>query len=119
MEHEEEGKVTIKMMPDLMDIPKWKDRGSTSMLKHFRDFETYLSQHYGVEGFPLDWVVRTNLRPEFWADMMTLQAEQRGLCPDFFKFEERDHQCRVHAPIVQHNEAHHLHCSDDKVLAEW
>ncbi len=31
MEIVEEGKVTIKMIPDLTDIPKWKDRGSTSM----------------------------------------------------------------------------------------
>ena len=52
MEHEEEGKVTIKMIPDLMDIPKWKDCGCASISKHFRDFETYLSQHYGVEGSP-------------------------------------------------------------------
>jgi hypothetical protein len=61
MEREEEGKVTIKMIPDLTDIPKWKDHSSMSMSKHFRDFGTYLSQHYGVEGFPLDWVVGTNL----------------------------------------------------------
>jgi len=57
MEREEEGKVTVKIIPDLTDVPKWKDRGSMSMSKHFRDFETYLSQHYGVEGFPLYWVV--------------------------------------------------------------
>ena len=119
MEREEEGKVTIKMIPDLTDIPKWKDRGSTSMSKHFRDFETYLSQHYGVEGFPLDWVVRPNLKPVFWVDLTSLQAEQRGLRPDFFKFEETDHRCRVHAPIVPFDEAHHLCCSDEKVLAEW
>lgn len=119
MEREEEGKVTVKMIPDLTDIPKWKDRGSTSMSKHFRDFETYLSQHYGVEGFPLDWVVRPSLRPLFWADLNTPQAEQQGLRPDFFKFEETDHRCRVHAPIVPFDEAHHLCCSDDKVVAEW
>jgi hypothetical protein len=82
MEREEEGKVTIKMIPDLTDVPKWKDRGSTSMSKHFRDFETYLSQHYGVEGFPLDWVVQTNFGPVFWADMTTLQAQQCGLRPE-------------------------------------
>jgi hypothetical protein len=57
MEREEEGRVTVKMIPDLTDIPKWKDRGHTSMSKHFQDFETYLSQHYGVEGLPLDCVV--------------------------------------------------------------
>jgi hypothetical protein len=77
MEHEEEGKVTTKMIPDLTDVPKWEDRGSTSMSKHFRDFETYLSKHYGVEGFRLDWVVRSNLRPVFWADMTTVQAQQQ------------------------------------------
>ena len=53
MEHEEEGKVTIKIIPDLTDVPKWKDRGSTTMSTHFRELETYLSHHYGVEGFPL------------------------------------------------------------------
>jgi hypothetical protein len=119
MEREEEGKVTIKTIPDLTDVPKWKDHGSTSMSKHFGDFETYLSQHYGVEGSPLDWVVRTNFRPVFWADLTTLQAEQCGLCPDFFKFEETDRQCLVHAPIIPHDECHLLRCSDDKVLAEW
>jgi hypothetical protein len=55
----------------------------------------------------------------FWADLMTLQAEQRGLHPDFFKFKETDHRCCVNAPIVPHNEFHHLPCSDEKVLAEW
>jgi hypothetical protein len=102
-----------------MDIPKWKDRGSTSMSKHFRDIETYLSQHDGVDGFPLDWVVRTNLQPVFWANLPSLQAEQCGLRPDFFKFEEMDHRCRVLASIVPDNEVHHLRCSDDKVLPKW
>jgi hypothetical protein len=75
MECEKEGKVTIKMIPDLTDVPKWKDRGSTSMSKHFRDFETYLSQHYGVKRFPLDWVVQPDIRPVFWVDLMTAEAE--------------------------------------------
>jgi hypothetical protein len=52
MEREEEGRITIKMIPDLTDIPQWKDWGQTSMSKHFRVFETYLSQHFGVKGFP-------------------------------------------------------------------
>jgi hypothetical protein len=55
------GEDTIKMIPNLANIPQWKDRGQNMMSKHFRDFEMYLSQHYGVEGFPLDWVVRPNL----------------------------------------------------------
>jgi hypothetical protein len=108
MEHEEEVKVTIKMIPDLTGIPKWKDRGSSSVSKHFRYFKTDLSQHSGVEGFLLDWVVQTNLCPVFWDNLTMLQVEQSGLHPDFFKFEETDHRCRVHA----HDESHHLHCSD-------
>ena len=67
MDHEEDGKITVKMIPDLMDIPKWKDRGSTSMLKHFRDFKTYLSQHYGVKGFPLNRVVHPTLHTIPWS----------------------------------------------------
>ncbi len=46
MECEEEGKVTVKMIQDLTYVPKRKDCGLTSMSKHFRDFDTYLSQHY-------------------------------------------------------------------------
>ena len=43
MEHEEEGRISTEMIPDLMDIPKWKDLGQNMMSKRFRDFETYLS----------------------------------------------------------------------------
>jgi hypothetical protein len=48
-----------------------------------------------------------------------LNAQQRGLCPDFFKFKETDHQCRIHAPIVPIDDQHHLKCDDEKVIAEW
>jgi len=51
MEQEEEGKITIKDIPNLTDMPKYK--AHTSMSKDFRDFETYLTQHYRVEGSPL------------------------------------------------------------------
>jgi hypothetical protein len=71
MERKEEGRVTIKMIPDLTDIPKWKDRGHTSMSKHFQDFETYLSQHYRVEGFLLDWVVQLRLPAIRWSMVET------------------------------------------------
>ncbi len=41
MEREEEGKVTIKMIPDLTDVSKWKDRGTVaSMSKHFHVLKT-------------------------------------------------------------------------------
>jgi hypothetical protein len=119
MEREEEGKVTIEMIPDLADVCKWKDRGSTLMSNHFRVFETFLSWHYGVEGFPEDWIFRSSLRPVYWSNVMTLNAQQRGLRPNFFKFKETDHQCRIHAPIVPINNQHHLKCNDEKVIAEW
>ena len=120
MEREEEGKVTIKMIPDLTDVPKWKDRGTAaSMSKHFRVFETYLSHHFGVEGFPLDWVVRPSLKPLFWNELTDRRAESMGQRPDFFKFEMCDYYCRTLAPIVPFEEAHHLRCSDEKVIAEW
>ena len=50
MEREEEGKVTLKSIPDLTDVPVYQL--SVTMSKHFHNFETYLSQRYGVEGFP-------------------------------------------------------------------
>jgi hypothetical protein len=40
------------MIPNLMNIPKWKDHGQNTMSKHFRDFETYLSQHMGLRDSP-------------------------------------------------------------------
>ena len=120
MEREEEGKVTIKMIPELMDVPKWKDRGTAaSMSKHFRVFETYLSHHFGVEGFPLDWVIRPPLKPGFWEELTTRRAMAEGRRPDFFKLEMCDYYCRTMAPIVPFEEAHHLRCSDEKVIAQW
>jgi hypothetical protein len=93
MEREEEGKVTVKMIPDLADIPKWKDRGHTSMSKHFRDFETYLSQCYGVEGFPLDWVVRSRLPTIRWSTVETAGAQSKGKKPNLFRLEETGYIC--------------------------
>ncbi|KAL3786440.1 hypothetical protein HJC23_011021 [Cyclotella cryptica] len=106
-------------IPDLTDIAKWKDHGSTSMLKHFRDFETYLSQHYGVEGFPLDWVVCPKIQPVFWSEVSTLNTEQRGMKLNFFVFEESNHRCPTMAPIVSWEDGIHLKSSDPKVHAEW
>jgi hypothetical protein len=119
MEREEEGRVTIKMIPDLTDIPKWKDLGHTSMSKHFRNFETYLSQHYGVEGFPLDWVVRLRLPAIRWSTVETARAQSKGKKPDFFCLEETDYICRNFTSIVPQNDEIHLRCDDPKVKADW
>lgn len=53
MEWHEEGKITLKSIPDFTDVPC----SSVTMSKHFCNFKTYLSQCYGVEGFPLDYMV--------------------------------------------------------------
>ena len=55
MEREEHSKISLKSMSELTDVPTYKS--TTSMLKHIRDFKSYLSTHYGVEGFPVDYVV--------------------------------------------------------------
>ena len=98
-----------------MEIPKWKDCSLTSMSKHFRDFGTYLSLLYGVEGFPLDWVVRPQVRPVYWSNLTTLSAHQHGKRPNFYAFEETDHRCQTIVPIVPWDDAHHLKCNDPKV----
>jgi hypothetical protein len=119
MEHEEEGKVTIKMIPDLTNIPKWKDCGQNTMSKRFRDFEMYLSQHYGVKGFPLDWVVRLNLPVVTWSSIMSACVQSEGKKPDFFCFQETNYMCCNFTHIVPCNAAAHLVCNDPKVCAEW
>ena len=55
MECKEHGKISLKNVSELTDIPTYKS--TTSMSKHIHDFESYLSSHYGVEGLPLDYVV--------------------------------------------------------------
>ncbi len=55
MLREEHGKVALKDISELTDIPKFKT--TTSMSKHIREFETFLSTKYGVDGFPLDYVL--------------------------------------------------------------
>ena len=58
MECVEGGNGKIIMFKDILglsDVPKYK--GHKTMLKHFRDFETHLSQHYGAKGFPFDYMV--------------------------------------------------------------
>ena len=118
MEREEEGKITIKMAPDLTNIPKWKDCGHNTMSKHFRDFETFLSQHYRVDGFPLDWVVRPNLPAITWGLITTPRGQSKDKKPDFC-FQETDYICRNFTHIVPHNDAVHLVYDDLRVHAEW
>ena len=47
------------------------------MFKHFQNVETYLSQHYRVEGFPLDWVVQSTLPAIGWSMVETARAQSK------------------------------------------
>ena len=47
MLREEHGKVALKDIGELTDIPKFKS--SMSMSKHIHEFETFLSNKYGAD----------------------------------------------------------------------
>ena len=67
MLREENGKVALKDIGELTDIPKFKT--TTSMSKHIREFETFLLNKYGVDGFPLDYVLQPKLVNILWSDL--------------------------------------------------
>ena len=69
MVHEEHDKISFTSVSELKDVPMYKS--IMSMLKHICNFESYLSTHYGVEGFPLDYIVRPKLA-HLW-HMMSLK----------------------------------------------
>jgi hypothetical protein len=52
MDHKEEGKVTLKDIPDLTDVPNY--RSTITMFKHFRDFETTCLSAMGLRAPP--WI---------------------------------------------------------------
>ena len=86
MLREEHGIVALKDISELTDIPKFKT--TTSMSKHIHEFETFLSNKYGVDGFPLDYVLWQNLANAHWHMLDTcnpdrFQIQQRTI-PDFF-----------------------------------
>ena len=100
MECKEHSKISLKDIPDLTDIPKYKS--TMSMLTHIWDFESYLVTHYGVEGFPLDYVVRPKLAHAYWH---TFQPQNRAyimynVFPTFFQFNKTDFNCRKWAQII-------------------
>jgi hypothetical protein len=102
-----------------MNIPKWKDCGQNTMSKHFWDFEMFLSQHYGFEGFSLDLVIRPNLPAISWCSVMNARAQSKGRKPDFFCLQETSYMCCNFTHIVPHNNAVHHVCDDLKVCAKW
>jgi len=117
MECEEEGKISMKDIPDLTDMPKYK--AQTSMSKHFHYFEIYLSQHYRIEGFPLDYVVRPMLSVTKWTDAMIPHMYSVSANPDFFKFDETDSYCHRFVEIVPLADGYCLRTGDHMVGARY
>lgn len=102
MEHKEHGKISLKSVSKLMDVPTYKSTSSMSM--HIRNFKSYLSTHYGVEGFPLDYVVRPKLAHVPW-HMMQRQNPRWNVYnafPDFFQVDETDYNSRRFTQIFSY-----------------
>ena len=90
MEHKEHGKISLKSISKLTDIPTHKS--TMSMSKHIQDFQSYLSTHYGIEGFPLDYAVQPTLTHLLW-HMMSPQNLSKNVFnafPDFVQVNETD-----------------------------
>ena len=103
MLQEEHGKVALKDIGELTDIPKFKS--STSMSKHIREFETFLLNKYGVYGFPLDYILRPKLVNTPWSALDDRTPDRWQIphrtMPDFFDFAQMDEHCHKWAPIIR------------------
>ena len=119
MLREEHGKVALKDISELTDIPKFKT--TTSMSKHIREFETFLSTKYGVDGFPLDYVLRPKLVDRPMSDLEDRIPDRwqypTKTMPDFFDFAQTDEICRRWAPIIVGNRAGTVFGAPDHDLA--
>ena len=100
---EEHGKVALKDISELMDIPKFKT--TTNMLKHIHKFETFLLNKYWVDGFPLDYVLQLKLVNAPWSTLDKRTPDRWQMphrtMPDFFDFAQTDEHCRRWAQIIR------------------
>ena len=121
MEHKEHGKISLKSVSQLTDIPTYKS--TMSMSKHIQDFESYLSTHYGVEEFPLDYVVRPKLAHLPWITMrpQNLRGNVHNAFPDFFQVDETDYNSRHFARMVSDREPLHMDLQSDRIglAGDW
>jgi hypothetical protein len=76
------------------------------MSKHIRDFEAYVYQHNGVEGFLVDYVVHPKIASVQWANSHDLCSYLVSLHPNLFKFDETDCYCSQSANIIPWRNAH-------------
>ena len=111
--------MALKDIGELTDIPKFKS--STSMSKHIREFETFLSNKYGVDGFPLDYALRQKLVDRPMSDLEDRIPDRwqypTKTMPDFFDFAQTDEICRRWAPIIVGNQAGTVFGTPDHDLA--
>ncbi len=103
-------------------------RTTTSISKHIRKFKTFLSTKYGVDGFPLNYVLRLKLVDKPWNTLDEHIPDRwqypDKTMPDFFDFAQTDETCRRWAPIIVHDQnanvfgatAHELARIEDDVV---
>ena len=91
MECKEHGKISLKSLSKLTDAPMFKS--TMSMLKQICNFKSYLSTHYGVEGFPLDYVMQPKLTHIPWHTMQpqNLRRNVYNAFPDFFQVDKNNY----------------------------
>jgi len=83
--------------------------------KHFPNIETFLSQHYGVEGFPLGYVVQHSFAAAHWSEELALHCMSTCVTLKFFNFHETDFYYFKFADIVLYEDTVHL-ISTDKCI---
>ncbi len=91
------------------------------MSKHIHDFESYLSAHYGVEDFPLDYVVQTNLAqlPGHRLSLQNLRGNVHNSFPDFFQVDKTNFRSHHFAQIVLDQDNYHIQTNNPTMLAQW
>ena len=119
MAQEEHGKVALKDIGELTDILKFES--STSMLKHILEFKTFLSNKYGVDGFPLDHVLWRKLVNTPWSALDDRTPDRWQMphrtMPDFFNFAQTDEHCCKWAPIIRQDKTGTVLGAPDHELA--
>jgi hypothetical protein len=78
-----------------------------------------LSQHYGVDGFPLEYVKSLKLAVVQWAISIDHHDPNTCNCPDFFNVDDTDYQCHRFAKIAPLLDTHNLRITDEKFIAQW
>ena len=91
------------------------------MSKHIHEFKTFLSNKYGVDGFPLDYILWPKLVNTPWSDLDDRTPDRWQIphrtMPDFFDFAQMDEHCCKWAPIIRQDKTGTVLGAPDHELA--